>query len=54
MTPSDRYRDMVAPYGAIGRAGGTCGMHVHVGIDSDEEGVAVIDRFGRGCRCCSR
>ena len=32
-------------FGAIARTGGTCGMHVHVGIDSDEEGVRVIDRL---------
>jgi carboxylate-amine ligase len=45
VSPQDRYRDIVHRYGAIGRAAGTCGMHVHVGIDSDEEGVAVIDRL---------
>ena len=45
VSPQDRYRDIVHRYGEIGRAAGTCGMHVHVGIDSDEEGVAVIDRI---------
>src|SRR5689334_9979548 len=45
VTPNDRYRDMVETYGEIARDGGTCGMHVHVGIDSEEEGVAVIDRI---------
>ena len=44
VTPDDRYRDMVATFGEITRAAGTCGLHVHVGIDSPEEGVAVIDR----------
>jgi carboxylate-amine ligase len=46
VTTDDRYRDMVDTYGEVARTGGTCGMHVHVGIDSDEEGVAVIDRIG--------
>ncbi|MBI2244575.1 MAG: glutamate--cysteine ligase [Nocardioides sp.] len=45
VSPNDRYRDMVDTYGEIARTGGTCGMHVHVDIDSDEEGVAVIDRI---------
>jgi len=45
VTPRDRYRDIVDTFGAIGRTGGTCGMHVHVGIDSDDEGVGVIDRL---------
>lgn len=44
-SPDDRYRDIVARYGSVARAAGTCGMHVHVGIDSPEEGVAVIDRI---------
>lgn len=42
-TRDDRYLDIVERYGEIARPGGTCGMHVHVRIDSDEEGVAVID-----------
>ena len=45
VTRNDRYQDMVEQFGAIARTGGTCGMHVHVGIDSDEEGVRVIDRL---------
>lgn len=45
VTPNDRYRAMVDRFGEIARTGGTCGMHVHVDIDSDEEGVAVIDRI---------
>ena len=36
---------MVDTFGEIGRGGGTCGMHVHVAIESDEEGVGVIDRI---------
>lgn len=45
VSPQDRYRDMVDTYGEVARTGGTCGMHVHVAISSDEEGVAVIDRI---------
>lgn len=45
VTPNDRYRDMVDSYGEVARTGGTCGMHVHTGIDGAEEGVAVIDRI---------
>ena len=45
ISPNDRYRDMVDRYGDVARDGGTCGMHVHVEVDSDEEGVAVIDRI---------
>ena len=45
VTPNDRYRDIVDTYGQVARTGGTCGMHVHIDIDSDEEGVAVLDRI---------
>ena len=45
VTTNDRYQSMVDTFGAIGRGGGTCGMHVHVEIESDEEGVGVIDRI---------
>ena len=45
VTGNDRYRDMVDSFGEVARTGGTCGMHVHTGIDGDEEGVAVIDRI---------
>ncbi|MGY2703899.1 carboxylate-amine ligase [Nocardioides sp. HB32] len=45
VTTNDRYRDMVDTFGEIARDGGTCGLHVHVEIESDEEGVAVIDRI---------
>lgn len=41
----DRYVAMLHEYGEIARLAGICGMHVHVGIASDEEGVAVIDRI---------
>ncbi|MBA2952399.1 YbdK family carboxylate-amine ligase [Nocardioides sp. MAH-18] len=45
VTSNDRYRDMLQTYGEIARTGGTCGMHVHTSIESEEEGVAVIDRI---------
>lgn len=46
VTEDDRYHDMLGRYGDVARAGGTCGMHVHVGIASPEEGVRVLDRIG--------
>jgi glutamate---cysteine ligase / carboxylate-amine ligase len=46
-TTNNRYLDMIDRYGEIARPGGTCGMHVHVAINSEEEGVAVIDDLGR-------
>lgn len=45
VSDDNRYRDMVQTYGDVARGGGTCAMHVHVGIESDDEGVAVIDRL---------
>lgn len=42
-TRDDRYLAMVDTFGEVARPGGTCGMHVHVQVDSDEEGVRVID-----------
>jgi glutamate---cysteine ligase / carboxylate-amine ligase len=45
VSPNDRYRDMVDTFGEVARTGGTCGMHVHVDIADDEEGVGVIDRL---------
>jgi carboxylate-amine ligase len=43
VTRDDRYLAMLGTYGEIARPGGTCGMHVHVHVLSDEEGVTVID-----------
>jgi carboxylate-amine ligase len=45
VSDDDRYRDMLTTYGRIAAYGAVCGLHVHVAIDSDEEGVAVIDRI---------
>ena len=47
VSDDERYRRMAATFGRIASYGGTCGMHVHVAVGSDEEGVAVIDRIGR-------
>ncbi|MCW2842507.1 MAG: hypothetical protein JWN22_423, partial [Nocardioides sp.] len=45
VSPNDRYRDMLTTYGGVARTAGTCGMHVHVAVDSPEEGVEVLDRI---------
>ena len=45
VTANDRYRAMTEVFGQVAREGGTCGMHVHVAIDSPEEGVGVLDRI---------
>jgi glutamate---cysteine ligase / carboxylate-amine ligase len=45
VTPKSRYERIVHDFGEIGRQGAVCGMHVHVAIESDEEGVAVLDRI---------
>jgi len=45
ITRDDRYLRMLATYGEIARVAGICGMHVHVEVESDEQGVAVIDRL---------
>ncbi|MXG88561.1 glutamate--cysteine ligase [Nocardioides flavescens] len=45
VTAEDRYRRIVDTYGDVARLGGTCGMHVHVAIESDEEGVGCLDRI---------
>jgi glutamate---cysteine ligase / carboxylate-amine ligase len=38
-----RYERIVAEFGDLGRHAGTLGMHVHVDIADDDEGVRVID-----------
>jgi carboxylate-amine ligase len=43
---SDRYEQMSEDYGLTAQEQLTCGCHVHVGITSAEEGVAVLDRIG--------
>ncbi|NKZ05933.1 glutamate--cysteine ligase [Actinomadura latina] len=45
LTPSHRYLRMADAYGPTAGEQLTCGCHVHVGIDSPDEGVAVLDRI---------
>ncbi|QGG40278.1 YbdK family carboxylate-amine ligase [Aeromicrobium yanjiei] len=45
LTPKRRYEQMMARFGRVGREALACGMHVHVDIADDEEGVAVLDRI---------
>ncbi|MGY1784480.1 carboxylate-amine ligase [Geodermatophilus sp. SYSU D00698] len=44
-TPGKRYAEMTDTFGLIARDQLTCGCHVHVSVDGDEEGVAVLDRI---------
>jgi carboxylate-amine ligase len=43
VSANPRYERIVGEFGDIGRGAGTLGMHVHVDISDDEEGVRVID-----------
>lgn len=45
LAPDGRYERMRDLYGLALADHLTCGFHVHVSIDSDEEGVAVLDRI---------
>ncbi|TMR00506.1 YbdK family carboxylate-amine ligase [Actinomadura soli] len=45
LTPSHRYQRMLVAYGLAMDDQLTCGCHVHVGIESPDEGVAVLDRI---------
>jgi glutamate---cysteine ligase / carboxylate-amine ligase len=44
-TPKDRYLRMMEEYGLTAQEQLTCGCHVHVRVESEEEGVAVLDRI---------
>ncbi|MEO5778432.1 glutamate--cysteine ligase [Arthrobacter sp. PAMC25284] len=44
-TPGSRYAAMTEGFGLTAREQLTCGLHVHVSVSSDEEGVAVLDRI---------
>ena len=44
VVPTSRYQAMAAVFGLTAQEQLTCGCHVHVGICSAEEGVAVLDR----------
>ncbi len=43
VSANPRYEHIVDEFGETGRRAGTLGMHVHVDIADDEEGVRVID-----------
>ncbi|MFK0168974.1 glutamate--cysteine ligase [Streptomyces sp. NPDC090306] len=45
LTTSERYAWMEERYGLPVQEQLVCGCHVHVAVDSDEEGVAVLDRI---------
>ena len=45
IAPMSRYQAMAVAFGLTAREQLTCGCHVHVGISSAEEGVAVLDRI---------
>ena len=44
--PPGRYAEITDRFGAVASAQLTNGQHVHVEVDSREEGVAVLDRIG--------
>ena len=44
-TPGTRYGRMLEAFEAIARDQLTCGCHVHVSVDGEEEGVQVLDRI---------
>ncbi|MGJ9413208.1 glutamate--cysteine ligase [Aeromicrobium sp. CF4.19] len=44
-TPGERYLRMADRYGQVARGAAVCAMHVHVGVEDEHEGVAVIDRL---------
>ncbi|GAB3973524.1 glutamate--cysteine ligase [Actinoallomurus acanthiterrae] len=44
-TPAERYLRMAREYALTAQEQLTCGCHVHVSIDSQDEGVAVLDRI---------
>ncbi|WP_426564428.1 glutamate--cysteine ligase [Angustibacter sp. McL0619] len=44
-TPAARYLAMAERFGLTESEQLTCGLHVHVSVDGDEEGVAALDRI---------
>ena len=44
-TPDDRYAEMAGRFAALEHEQLACAMHVHVSVESDDEGVAVLDRI---------
>ena len=44
-TENERYARMIEMFGIIARQQLTCGQHIHVSINSPDEGVAALDRI---------
>jgi carboxylate-amine ligase len=45
VTDDPRYATMIERYGSTARQTLVCGLHVHVGISSRDEGVGILDRI---------
>ncbi|NXY95446.1 glutamate--cysteine ligase [Streptomyces sp. BR123] len=45
MSPGRRYEWVARQFGLTAQEQLTCGCHVHVSVESDEEGIAVLDRI---------
>ncbi|QHA02029.1 YbdK family carboxylate-amine ligase [Streptomyces broussonetiae] len=45
ISANERYQRMAEQYGIATQEQLVCGCHVHVSVESDEEGVAVLDRL---------
>jgi carboxylate-amine ligase len=45
VTSDDRYLAMAETFAEVAQFGTTCGMHVHVAIESEDEGVGCLDRI---------
>ncbi|MFC9343937.1 glutamate--cysteine ligase [Streptomyces sp. NPDC057020] len=45
LNPGERYAWLGEQFGLTAQEQLTCGCHVHVSVESDEEGVAVLDRI---------
>jgi carboxylate-amine ligase len=50
-TTKERYLRMVEEFGEIGREQLTCGCHIHVGVESRDEAVGVLDRLRTWLPC---
>ncbi|HEX3335607.1 MAG TPA: glutamate--cysteine ligase [Jatrophihabitans sp.] len=45
-TASHRYHEMTERFGVVARQQVTCGMHIHVSVDTEAEGVHVLNGVG--------
>jgi alkanesulfonate monooxygenase SsuD/methylene tetrahydromethanopterin reductase-like flavin-dependent oxidoreductase (luciferase family) len=45
ISPGPRYQRMAERFGPTAQEVLTCACHVHVSVESDEEGIAAIDRI---------